>query len=64
MNKGVEKWLRSICTHIFLALGIKVCVMLGLSLLIKLMLIDQHKGGFLGIQIRYVCTKGIKCKGF
>ena len=23
MNKGEEKWLRSICTHIFLALGIK-----------------------------------------
>ena len=47
-DKGVEKWLRSICTHIFLALGIKVCVMLGLSLLIKLMLIDQHKGGLFG----------------
>ena len=43
-EQGVEKWLWSICTHIFLALGIKVCVMLGLSLLIKLMLTDQHKG--------------------
>ena len=32
----------------FLALGIKVCVMLGLSLLIKLMLIGQHKGRLFG----------------
>ena len=54
-------------THIFLAQNMKVYVMLGLSLLIKKMLISPHKG--LGGLFGYVnwirlFLRGIECEAF